>query len=64
MRACVQGGVKMIVCEKPLAASVREGRMIGKMLAGSRTAFVLNYQRRFSPLFKRVREDIKRGTIG
>ena len=64
VRACVQSGVKMIVCEKPLAANVREGRLIGKVLAGSRTAFVLNYQRRFSPLFKRVREDIKRGAIG
>jgi predicted dehydrogenase len=64
VRACVQSGVKIIVCEKPLAGSVREGHGIGKVLAGSRTAFVLNYQRRFSPLFKRVREDIKRGAIG
>ncbi|OGG73879.1 hypothetical protein A3A40_02610 [Candidatus Kaiserbacteria bacterium RIFCSPLOWO2_01_FULL_54_20] len=62
--ACVKAKVNMIVCEKPLAANVREGRMIAHLLAGSHTTFVLNYQRRFSPLFKRVRADIKRGAIG
>src|SRR3989338_2830565 len=62
--ACLKAKVKIIVCEKPLAANVREGRLIANLLAGSHTTFVLNYQRRFSPLFKRVREDIKRGKIG
>jgi predicted dehydrogenase len=64
VRACVEAGVRMIVCEKPLAVSVREARMIGDVIAGSRAIFVLNYQRRFSPLFARVRKDIRRGLLG
>src|SRR3989344_5085445 len=35
--ACVKAKVNMIVCEKPRAANVREGRMIAKLLAGSDT---------------------------
>ena len=62
--ACVKANVKMIVCEKPLAVSVRKALGIAKLLADSQTIFVLNYQRRFSPLFKRARDDVRKGVLG
>jgi predicted dehydrogenase len=54
----------MIICEKPLAQNVREALAIKKLLDTSKTVFVLNYQRRFSPLFAGMRRDIQTGKLG
>jgi len=64
IRMCVRAGIRMIICEKPLAESVRDTWTIRKLLARSPTTFVLNYQRRFSPLFDSVRRALQKGTIG
>jgi len=64
VKACVQYGVRMIICEKPLALTLRDAREIQKIVDHSKLAFVLNYQRRFSRLFEKVRKDIERGVIG
>lgn len=64
VRLCVKYGVKMIICEKPLARSAAEARQIRNILKGTKTVFVLNYQRRFSPLFTRARNEISKGSIG
>lgn len=64
IRECIQSGVLMIVCEKPFANSVREAKQIQALVATSGATFVLNYQRRFSPLYMRPRTDIKKGKLG
>ncbi|OGJ60206.1 hypothetical protein A2635_05560 [Candidatus Peribacteria bacterium RIFCSPHIGHO2_01_FULL_51_9] len=62
--SCVEAKIKILICEKPLAESAHEALAIRKLLARSRTTFVLNYQRRFSPLYKSVRQSIQKGAIG
>ncbi len=64
IKLCVQHTVRAIICEKPLANTAREARSIARAIAKSRALFVLNYQRRFSPLFERVRRDIASGALG
>jgi predicted dehydrogenase len=64
LRECARAKVPMVVCEKPLATSVKEAKQIEALVERSGMTFVLNYQRRFSPLFARVRENIKKGKLG
>lgn len=64
VQAAARAGVKMIVCEKPLASGVKEAREIQKVISRSKITFVLNYQRRFSPLFARARSAIARNVLG
>ena len=64
IKLCVQNKVRAIICEKPLANSVREARAIARAVDRGKTVFVLNYQRRFSPLFERTRAAIASGALG
>ena len=64
IRMCLEYGVKMVVCEKPLAVSAAEAEEIRDLLDGTKMTFVLNYQRRLSPLFTHVRGMIAKGKIG
>ncbi|GEM_PF-1304415 len=64
LKACVRARVPMVVCEKPLAMSANEAKRTEALAATNGLTFVLNYQRRFSPLFARVRARIKSGKLG
>lgn len=64
VRSCIQYGVKAIICEKPLASSTAKAEAIARAVKKSGIVFVLNYPRRFAPLFARVRRDIKAGKLG
>lgn len=64
IKECTRFRVPMVVCEKPLAKSVKEARQVETLVAKSGMTFVLNYHRRFSPLFARVRSVITKGQIG
>lgn len=57
-------GASMIICEKPIATSLAEAKEIGTLITRSKSTFVLNYQRRFFPLFASVRERIQAGEFG
>ncbi len=61
---CVSSGIRGVVCEKPLASNIDDAAKIDRLIQETNTAFVLNYQRRFSPLFQSVKERISRGAIG
>lgn len=63
-RECVVAGVPMLVCEKPVTASTADADELLGILSGSSTTFVLNYHRRFYPLFVQVRNEIAEGKIG
>ena len=54
----------MVVCEKPIAHSLKEAQEIKKLVSVSKTIFVLNYQRRFSKLFATIQRDIAAGKLG
>ena len=64
LKECVRFGIKIIICEKPLAINVLEAKQIKSLVGKNDITFVLNYQRRFSPLFARVREEIKKNKLG
>ena len=64
IKECMRFGVPIIVCEKPLATDGKEAKHIETLIAKSGMTFVLNYQRRFSPLFIGVRASIKKGQLG
>lgn len=50
---------KLVIAEKPLAASVAEGEKLARIYGG-RIPFLLNYSRRFLPEFQSMREEIRR----
>lgn len=64
LKECVRFRIPMVVCEKPLAKSAREAKKMEAIVAKSGVTFVLNYHRRFSPLFARARASITKGKIG
>lgn len=64
VRLCIQEGVRAVICEKPLALTIAEAEAIIHIVKKSGIIFVLNYQRRFAPLFVRVRRDIISGALG
>ena len=64
IRECARSSVPMVICEKPLAESAAEAKRMQALVAKSGMMFVLNYQRRFSPLYARLRADIKKGKLG
>lgn len=61
---CARSGVRMIICEKPVAYSLAHARAIAKIVREKKVAFVLNYQRRFFPVFESLRSDIRAGKLG
>lgn len=61
---CTEGGVPMIIGEKPLAHSMKDAQRIKSAIKKSGTTFVLNYQRRLFPLFREAREMIRGGSLG
>ncbi|HEX3175192.1 MAG TPA: Gfo/Idh/MocA family oxidoreductase [Methylomirabilota bacterium] len=64
VEAAARHGVRVVICEKPLAASVDEGRAMIAACAASDTALLVNHTRRFDPLLRRLRDDIVVGELG
>ena len=61
---CAEKDVPIIIGEKPIASNIKDALDMLRVLARHGTIFVLNYQRRFFPLFLRARERLAVGTIG
>lgn len=55
---------KHVLCEKPLASSVEEGRQIVKAAGDSEGIFMIGFMRRFDSGFMRAAERIEAGDIG
>lgn len=55
---------KAIVCEKPIAITVREGQKMIEACKKSSSLLFINHGRRFDPLIRKCASDIKRGVIG
>jgi predicted dehydrogenase len=53
-----------IVCEKPLATNVTEGRAIAESVKGKNVVFVPCHQYRYSKVWRCVKEIIDRGDLG
>jgi len=53
-----------IVCEKPIAFTLKEGEKIVEACKKSRSLLFINHVRRFDPLFRKIRKEVKNGKIG
>lgn len=62
IETCAKAGVRAVICEKPLAASLADAKAIER--AARRMVVVLNYQRRFFALFEKARREIASGALG
>jgi predicted dehydrogenase len=55
---------KHVLCEKPLASSVEEGRTVEAAVAASGTTFLMGFMRRFDLRWAEAKERIRAGEIG
>ncbi|MEX0728190.1 MAG: Gfo/Idh/MocA family oxidoreductase [Planctomycetaceae bacterium] len=62
--ACAEAGVKAVYCEKPMATSVADCDRMIDACKTSGTLLVINHNRRFHPLYRRIAEFIKEGWLG
>jgi predicted dehydrogenase len=61
---CARAGVKAVYCEKPIATRIVDAE---RMLAACRetdTLLVVNHNRRFSPLYRELRDLVVAGELG
>ncbi len=64
VKLCASSRVPAVVCEKPIASTVQEGK---EMIAACRRAgslLFINHTRRFDPLLHRARVEVAKGKIG
>lgn len=54
--AAADAGVPVVICEKPLAASLGDARRIARLHSGGRVKVLVNHERRYSADYRAVRE--------
>ena len=64
VKMAAQHKTKAIVCEKPIAETIKEGEEMIKICKKTGSLLFINHTRRFDPLFRKEREEIKRGKLG
>jgi predicted dehydrogenase len=57
-------GVKAVFCEKPMATSLEDADRMIEACEANRVVLQVDYTKRWTPLFHKVRETIRAGTIG
>ncbi|MBO5219619.1 MAG: Gfo/Idh/MocA family oxidoreductase [Clostridia bacterium] len=63
-KACVDGGVKLMVSEKPIAPNFGDAKAMLALAEGSDCRMMFTHQRRSSPGNLKIRELLSRGVIG
>lgn len=58
------GGVKGIICEKPMATSLAEADAMIEACEKNGVKLVISHQRRFTPGWEKARDLVKQGAIG
>lgn len=64
LAACVEAGVRAVVCEKPFVNSPAELRRVEALLAGASTKVVVAHIRRYLPVYRRAAELYNSGAVG
>lgn len=62
--ACLRAGVKGVLCEKPIALTVKEGMKMVRAFKKRSIPLVINHERRWEPYYKIARKLIQQGKIG
>jgi predicted dehydrogenase len=63
-RVIESGSVRLVIAEKPLAASAEEARSILRLAGRRGVRILVNYSRRFAPSHRRLQAFIEAGGIG
>lgn len=61
---CAQAGVKVILCEKPLAGSVADGQRMIRACAEHDAVLIVNHSRRFDPMIGATIKLLREGHFG
>ena len=64
MKLCLENGVKVIVCEKPIADRYDQAKEIVDQARARDVALIINHRRRFDDILYPLRDDISQGLIG
>ena len=64
VEAAAGAGVKAILCEKPLATTTEDARAMVSACAAAGVSLATAFPCRYSPAFKRLREQVSAGAIG
>lgn len=64
VEACARRGARAVICEKPLAESLDDGRAMIEACATSDTLLLVNHTRRFDPILRQLRAEIAAGALG
>ncbi len=64
VEAAAGAGVKAILCEKPLATTTADARAMVSACAAAGVSLATAFPCRYSPAFKRLREQVSAGVIG
>jgi predicted dehydrogenase len=59
-----EAGIKNILCEKPMATTLKDAEQVIETCARNKTRLAVNHIRRWSTEYARLRELIREGTIG
>ncbi len=62
--ACAENGVKAILCEKPIATNLSDADELLDVCKKNKTILAINHSRRWHPLWRKCRDEIKSGIIG
>ena len=64
MKLALDAGVKVIICEKPIAEREDHAREVVREARARGVELLINHRRRFDPLLYSFRDDLKAGIIG
>jgi predicted dehydrogenase len=64
VRQAAEAGVRLIICEKPIAPTVAEAEEIVRICKEKNVILLINHMRRFDPVLARLRVKIKEGLFG
>jgi predicted dehydrogenase len=64
IEAALDHGVRLVWCEKPMAASLSEARAIERRVGRGRAIFAVNYIRRWTATARRMPSLVKSGQLG
>jgi len=62
--ACAEAGVRAVICEKPITTKLSDADRVIEACKKHDTLLAVNHPRRWHPLWRSVRDEIKQGTIG
>ncbi|MGH7199664.1 MAG: Gfo/Idh/MocA family protein [Planctomycetaceae bacterium] len=62
--ACAERGVRVVYCEKPIAASVAEAERMLAACDAAGALLVINHNRRFNPNYRQLSAEIADGMLG